>query len=202
VLGKTGRGISECTSANIDCLVTPLGKACGTMGAIVSGSKDLIEAIFQFARTYHFTTALPPAIANASLVALKLIAQESWRREKLQQLISFFIKGAAQRGLELISNEATPIKSLAMGSNETTLQIQNSLLQKGFYVSAIRPPTVPDGKTCLRISLNCLHEEAEITALLDELTKLLDFSKLSVPDSVVAREWSDRGNPEIFTGSL
>jgi 8-amino-7-oxononanoate synthase len=173
VLGKNGRGIAECTTQTIDCLVTPLGKAGGTMGAIVSGSKDLIEAIFQFARSYHFTTALPPAMAQASLQSLELIEQETWRREKLNHLIAFFIEESTRRNLILLSTDLTPIKAFRVSSNEAALAIQTRLLQKGFYIGAIRPPTVPEGNTCIRISLNCLHEEAEIIDLLDEVYKII-----------------------------
>lgn len=176
ILGKSGKGICEhqnLTQKDVACLVMPLGKSFGSFGAIVSGSHDMIEAILQFSRTYCFTTALPPAISYATLTSLKIMQQESWRREELHRLINLFVKGAHERGLSLISSDQTPIKSILVGSNSIALEIQKNLLQKGMLVSCIRPPTVPANTSRIRISLNCMHTEAQVTQLLDELHCLL-----------------------------
>jgi 8-amino-7-oxononanoate synthase len=172
VLGQKGRGIREwfnLTQADIPCLITPLGKAFASSGALVSGSHEIIHAISQFARTYLFSTALPPAIASATLVSLDLVEQETWRREKLQELIEYFMTQAESRGLPIISKQLTPIKSVIIGDASATLQIQQNLLERGFYVSCIRPPTVPEGTSRIKISLNCQHTPEEISNLLDQL---------------------------------
>jgi 8-amino-7-oxononanoate synthase len=172
VLGKQCRGIIEyynLPSGAIDCLVTPLGKACGGIGAIVSGSKEWIESIFQFSRTYHYATALPPAMAMANLQALRVLQNEKWRREKLDELVDYFTAQVKVRGLSLIHEDKTPIKVFSVQDNVSALRMQQELLDKGFYVSCIRPPTVPDLAARLRISLNCFHEENQIDQLLDEL---------------------------------
>lgn len=176
VLGKTGKGICESqnlTQYDVACLVTPLGKALGSFGAIVSGSEDIIEHILQFARTYYFTTSLPPAVSHATLASLKIMQEESWRRETLHHLINIFIKGANERGFRLVSSDQTPIKSILVESNTKAIEIQRKLLEKNIFVSCIRPPTVPNNASRIRISLNCLHTEAQITQLLDELSTLL-----------------------------
>ncbi len=170
VIGDQGKGICYHQQNNvdmIDCLVTPLGKAFGSMGALVSGKHELIEAILQFARTYMYSTALPPAMVVATLAALKIIQQENWRREKLQHLIQYFIQQASLRQLRLVAHDLTPIKTILVGDNRKTLMLQEKLKQRGFFISCIRPPTVPKGSTRIRISLTCEHSEENIQQLLD-----------------------------------
>jgi 8-amino-7-oxononanoate synthase len=172
VLGDQGKGICEyyhLSQHEIPCLITPLGKSLGSFGAIVSGRTEIIDALLQLARTYRYSTALPPAICYATLAALKIIRNESWRRKKLQALIRFFIKEAVQREFILTSLDETPIKSILVGSNQITVEIQKNLIRKGFLVSCIRPPTVPKNGARIRISLNCMHNEQQIIQLLDRL---------------------------------
>lgn len=169
-----GFGILDTPHLKIDCLVTPLGKAAGSFGAIVSGSNELIEIIMQRARTYRYSTALPPAVCNASIAALKIIQIETWRRAKLLQLINFFIQQATQYALPLLSTDRTPIKSIIIGSNQTALALKNWLLEKGFFVACIRPPTVPAGQTCLRISINYHHQEQQLARLLEHIKFYLE----------------------------
>lgn len=170
VLGREGRGISEyysLTQEDIPCLVTPFGKAIGGVGAIVSGNETLIQGLRQFSRTYHYTTALPPAVSCAAITAVKVIQQDLYRRERLQHLIQFFIQHAKQSSLQLLSDDLTPIKAICVGDNATALHIQKTLLHYGYFISCIRPPTVPKDTARIRVSLNCLHEEADIIRLLD-----------------------------------
>ena len=179
VLGQQGKGISEHFQLNTDaipCLITPLGKALGGLGAIVSGTQDVIEALVQLARTYRYTTALPAALCHAMLSALKIIEKESWRRQQLQSLVRFFIKECHHRQLVLSSEDETPIKSIVIGSSREALLLQKKLYQHHFFVACIRPPTVPPHTARLRISLNCVHTEQHITQLLD-LIKENAFSK-------------------------
>lgn len=171
VLGENGKGICEhahLSQEEIPCLITPLGKAMGSMGAIVSGNQWLIESLLQFSRTYCYSTALPPAICHATIEAIKIIQNESWRRKKLNDLIHFFIKEAEARKLTLFSKDITPIKSIMIGSNEIAKKMHQTLLQKQLYVACIREPTIPKNMACIRISLCCMHTEAEITYLLDQ----------------------------------
>ncbi len=163
------------SAKEVPCLITPLGKAAGSMGAIVSGSHDLIENLLQFSRLYRYTTALPPAICYATLAALNIIKKENWRREKLHELAKFFNQEAIKRELPLTAYNLSPIKCILVSSNQKTMLIKNKLFQQGFFVSGIRPPTVPFNKARIRISLNCLHHKKHIIALLDQMYELINL---------------------------
>jgi 8-amino-7-oxononanoate synthase len=180
VLGAKGRGICEhfnLSQTTIPCLITPLGKAFASMGAIVSGSNELIEALLQFAKPYRYSTAIPAAICDATFTAMQIMRMESWRIEQLNARIQFFIKEALARELSLTSLDLTPIKSIIVKSNNAALSLQSHLKDAGFLVSCIRPPTVPAHQAMMRISLNCEHTETQIISLLDEIMTHANFSK-------------------------
>lgn len=170
VLGERGAG---CVAAlgvqqRVPVLVGTLGKAFGTFGAFVAGSEELIETLIQFARPYIYTTALPPAVAAATLASLTRVEQDQWRRDKLQQLIARFRQGAAQKGFVLMDS-ATPIQPLLIGADADALALSQSLRDKGFLISAIRPPTVAEGTARLRITLSAAHENEDIDRLIEAL---------------------------------
>ncbi len=171
VLGQRGAGCSEHFSLDqtqLPVLMGTLGKALGTYGAFVAGSETLIETLIQFSRNYIYTTALPPAVAAATRVSLVLVEEESWRREKLQALISRFRQGALQLGLALMDS-STPIQPIIIGSAEKTLQVSAQLESAGILVGAIRPPTVAEGSARLRITIMAEHSEAQVDRLLSAL---------------------------------
>lgn len=171
VLGSNGAGsVAEAGLGQDDVpvLMATLGKALGVAGAFVAGSADLVEGLFQFARTQIYTTAMPPALAAATRVAVRLAREESWRREKLGHLVSFFRDGAALRGIELAASRS-PIQPVLIGSSETTLRVSAMLESAGFFVPAIRPPTVAEHSARLRITLSAAHDESDVDALLDAL---------------------------------
>lgn len=173
VLGETGGGIVQhfgLTPLEVPILMGTLGKAFGTFGAFVAGSEELIEMLIQKARTYVFTTALPAAAAEATRVSLRLLQQESWRREKLQQLIQRFRRGAEQQGLQLMDS-LTAIQPILLGDSERAVAASDRLLELGFWVSAIRSPTVPAGTARLRITFSANHTETQVDALLEALGK-------------------------------
>lgn len=175
VLGEKGGGCVEhfgLSMADVPILIGTLGKAFGSFGAFVSGSEELIEYLIQKARPYIYTTALPPALAEATRVSLKLVQSEHWRREKLQALIKQFRHGAAELGLQLMDS-ATPIQPLLIGDNAKAQAMSAALLQKGILISAIRPPTVPDGTARLRITFSAEHSETDIECLLNTLEQLI-----------------------------
>jgi 8-amino-7-oxononanoate synthase len=175
VLGKTGRGTLEhfnLTQQDVPIVVCPLGKAFGSYGAIVAGSRTLIEGFIQFARSYIYTTATPPALACAAKMSLQLIMTETWRREKLFHLIKYFQKRVTELNLPIALAD-TPIQSFIVGSAQKAIQLSEKLLDKGFYVTAIRPPSVPRNSSRLRITLSCMHEERDIDAFLYELSECL-----------------------------
>lgn len=171
VLGTNGGGLVEHLNLRMEqvpILMGTLGKAFGTYGAFVAGSDALIETIIQFARSYIYTTALPPAVAVASSVSLKLLQSDHWRREKLKQLIAQFRAGAAQIGLELLNSE-TAIQPILIKDNERVLALGQQLRKRGFMVGAIRPPTVPAGQARIRVTLSAGHTEGQVDALLSAL---------------------------------
>ncbi|EIC23319.1 aminotransferase class I/II-fold pyridoxal phosphate-dependent enzyme [Thiorhodovibrio frisius] len=155
----------------VPILVGTLGKAFGTFGAFVAGSDALIETLIQRARSYIYTTALPPAVAAASLTSLELMQAEPWRRDHLGQLVRYFRQGAAELGLPLMPS-ITPIQPLLAGSSARALDWSRRLEARGLLVPAIRPPTVPQGHARLRISFSASHRIEDIDRLLEALAAL------------------------------
>ncbi|MCB2262446.1 MAG: 8-amino-7-oxononanoate synthase [Candidatus Thiosymbion ectosymbiont of Robbea hypermnestra] len=174
VLGAEGRGsLAHCGLGpeEVPILVGTLGKALGTAGAFVAGSEELIETLIQRARGYIFTTAPPPALAVATRESLGIARRESWRRERLRALIRRFRAGAAELGLPLMDS-ATPIQPLIAGTVEQALAWSRDLEAQGILVSAIRPPTVPEGASRLRITFSAAHGEQDVDRLLEALGRL------------------------------
>ncbi len=152
-------------------LVT-LSKALGGYGSLVVGSEALVEAVLQGARSYLFTTALPPALAAASLVALQIARDDEERRLRLHRRIARFRHGAAQLGVPL-SPSTTPIQPILLGDNARALAVSALLAEQGLLVPAIRPPTVPAGQARLRVTLSAAHDETQIDRLLEGLDAAL-----------------------------
>ena len=175
VVGASGRGSLEacgvCTE-DVPVLVGTLGKAFGTFGAFVAGSDDLIEYLIQRARTYIYTTALPPAVAAATRAAVKVVSEEQWRRDRLNTLINRFRNGARQLAVPLLESHS-PIQGVVLGAPGRALQVSARLYEQGLWVAAIRPPTVPHGTSRLRITLSAAHTEREVDQLLDALAGVL-----------------------------
>ncbi|MFB1489033.1 MULTISPECIES: 8-amino-7-oxononanoate synthase [unclassified Thiocapsa] len=174
VLGREGRGTLDhfrLDAEQVPILMGTLGKAFGTFGAFVAGSDALIETLIQRARSYIYTTATPPAIAEATRTSLALARQEDWRREHLQALISRFRTGANQLDLPL-SESPTPIQPLIAGSSHQALAWTAELETRGILVGAIRPPTVPEGSARLRVCLSAAHTGTMVDRLLDALAAL------------------------------
>lgn len=174
VLGKTGAGLVEQCQLGprqVPLLVGTFGKAFGTSGAFVAGSEIMIETLIQKARTYIYTTALPPAIAAATRVSLQRVQQDDWRRERLKNLVARFQLGAKQLGLTLMPSKSA-IQPIILGDSDKAMQASEFLLQQGLWVSAIRPPTVPQGSARLRITFSASHTEQHIDKLLTALERM------------------------------
>ena len=142
-----------------------------TFGAFVAGSEDLIETLIQSARSYIYTTATPPALAEATLASLAITRREHWRRERLAEWIERFRTGATRIGLNLMDSP-TPIQPILAGSAEQALAWSAALEAAGLLVTAIRPPTVPEGTARLRITLSAAHTADDIDRLLAALARL------------------------------
>ncbi|MEJ2347032.1 MAG: 8-amino-7-oxononanoate synthase [Gammaproteobacteria bacterium] len=174
VLGAGGRGSLEHFGlgvAEVPILMGTLGKALGTFGAFVAGTDELIETLIQAARSYIYTTAPPPAVAEATRASLRLVQTEGWRRERLQALVARFRRGAAELGLALMDSH-TPIQPLLAGGNAEALAMSEGLAEGGILVSAIRPPTVPAGTARLRITFSAAHTDEHVDRLLDALAQV------------------------------
>lgn len=173
VMGEHGKGVLEHFDCNqdVDILVGTLGKAFGTFGAFVAGSHEVIETLIQRARTYIYTTALPPAVAEATRASLSLIREDNGAREQLHARVKQFREGAANLGLELMDS-ITPIQPLVVGDSAKALAMSDALLQRDILVTAIRQPTVPKDTARLRFTFSAAHSEADVKHLLEALAAI------------------------------
>jgi 8-amino-7-oxononanoate synthase len=174
VLGTQGRGsLAHFGLANAQRIVYmgTLGKAAGASGAFVAGSETLIEWLLQRARTYIFTTGSSPIMASALLASLNLIEQGDDRREHLQRLMAQLKGGLADTRWQLMPSP-TAIQPVIIGDNHEALRVAGALYERGLWVPAIRPPTVPKGSARLRVSLTAAHSEAQVKKLVDALREL------------------------------
>ncbi len=176
VRGPEGRG--SVAEANLGCTEVPLqlvtlGKALGGYGAVVVGDESLIQHLSETARPYIYTTALPPAQAAATLVAVRHARRDQWRRDKLLGLIARYRTGAQRHGLDLIDSDS-PIQPLLCGGDASAVAMAAAMESAGYLVPAIRPPSVPEGKARLRVTLSALHLAAEVDALVEALARSRD----------------------------
>ena len=174
VLGETGGGTLEHYSldqSRVPVLMATFGKACGAMGAFVAGPEEVVEAVIQSGRSYIYTTALAPALAVAAKRSLAIVARESWRRERLRDLVRRFSRGAQQLDLPVLASN-TPIQGFLAGSAEAAVKAGDYARSRGVWLNAIRPPTVPKNTERLRITLTAGHSDEQVDRLLDTLAQL------------------------------
>ncbi|MBK6743586.1 MAG: 8-amino-7-oxononanoate synthase [Hydrogenophilales bacterium] len=175
VLGQGGRGVLErfglmeraAQNPSLIYMAT-LGKALGVSGAFVAGAPELIEWLVNKARTYIYTTAMPPALSAAVTASLKVVVAEGWRRERLLEHIACLRNGLVTLPWRLLPSE-TPIQPVQVGSDAAVMALTRELMHRGIFVPAIRPPTVPEGTSRLRISLSAGHTLADVEHLVDAL---------------------------------
>ena len=181
VLGPQGRGclshfaLTGARASPRVLYMTTLGKAAGVAGAFVAGSDAIVEWLLQKTRSYIYATAAPALLASALRASLQLIEHDEWRREHLRQLIKRLRQGLATglRGSSWrLGPSRTPIQPLLIGRNDEALAVMEGLRERGLWVPAIRPPTVPEGTARLRIALSAAHTEADIDQLVQALSEL------------------------------
>ena len=173
VLGKQGRGSLAhfgLDSARI-ILMGTLGKAAGVSGAFVAAERVVIDTLINHARSYVYTTATPPALSVALLQSLQLIAQGDDRRAHLDRLIAKLRRGLSDLPWSLMPSD-TAIQPLLIGDNLQALKLSEGLRERGIWVAAIRPPTVPQGTARLRITLSAAHTEGDVDQLVGALHEL------------------------------
>lgn len=173
VMGASGAGCAAVlTQDDAPILMATLGKALGVAGAFVAGSVALIEGLVQFARTYVYTTAMPPALAAAASAAVEIARTDESCRERLRERIVQFRNGVAERGITLLDSPSA-IQPVLIGASTAAVAAARQLEAAGFYVPAIRPPTVPTGAARLRVTLSAAHAESDVARLLDALAHVL-----------------------------
>ena len=174
-LGANGRGSAEHLGvlSGIDVLIGTLGKSLGSFGAFAAGPAILRDLLVNVARSFIFSCALAPPQVEASRAALRVLASEPERRWRLQSNARYLRSRLAEFGISTEPSQ-TQIVPVLIGENEATMKVCEALLDRGFYAQGIRYPSVPRGTARLRITLMSSHEEAEIDALVDALSKLVD----------------------------
>ena len=174
VLGPQGSGLAR--AAGLDTqrcpvLMLTFGKALGSAGAAILGSTQVIESIINFSRPWIYTTAMPPALAAATTKSVEIARGGDAIRAVLADNIARFRLKAQTAGLVLAASE-TAIQPIFFAENDV-VAISDKLMQLGFYVPAVRPPTVPKGTARLRVSLAANHSGAQIDALVDALARVV-----------------------------
>lgn len=175
VMGAFGRGSVDAAGLTVDDVplrLVTFGKALGGAGAALVGDADLIEHLLQTARPGIYTTALPPAQAAATLAALMIVRSEEGDalRHRLRDNITRFRVGAEARGLSSRSSQ-TAIQPLLVGADAEAIALSAALEQRGYWVAAIRPPTVPEHSARLRITVSAAHASEQIDGVLDALAE-------------------------------
>ena len=177
VLGSEGRGACEqarCTE-KVDIRIGTCGKAMGTFGAFVAGSRALCNTLFNGARSVVFTTALPPPLADTTRRNLAAVRAED-RRVRLWQNVRTVRAFLSGEGID-VSGSAAQIIPLIVGDSDTAVRVSEQLFEAGIWIPAIRPPTVADGTARLRLTVSAAHDDRDLDRL---------FSAIKAKQSVLA----------------
>ena len=161
VIGKKGQGSSSL--ADIDVVMATLGKSIATSGAFVACDNNLADYLINFSRHYIYSTAISPALAWATKKSIEIIQAEHWRREKINELSKLLTEKLSQK-IQLIENSSS-IHAIVIGDETSTLDVCQQLRNKGIWLTAIRPPTVPFNSSRLRVTITASHEVNDINYL-------------------------------------
>ncbi len=173
VLGSEGKGslqAQQVKPSDIDIYMATFGKALGSAGAIICGSKTLIDYLVNFSRSYIYSTAMSPLQAKLTGIAVNLVQKDQWRRDKLNENIDYFKRCLEVNGFANTGSESA-IQPIIIGDNQTTLNLAEALKQRGIWLTAIRPPTVAKGTARLRITLSTALDKADINYLVTQLAQ-------------------------------
>ncbi len=173
VLGENGKGAIEHfgLEKEIDIQMGTLSKAVGVFGAYCCGSEELITYLFNKARSFIYTTGMPPSVAAAVLEAIEIMQTEPQRRRQLWENTHYLREGLKARGFNTL-NSQTPIIPVIIGEAEKAVAFSQRLFAEGIFVQAIRPPTVPQGTARLRVTVMATHSQEEIDRLLAALENI------------------------------
>lgn len=167
VKGLLGEG--SLSQAPLDMVMATFGKAIATSGAFVVCNNDIYEYLVNFSRHYIYSTAMSPAVAWATKASIKLIQKEHWRREKITEL-SHLLSTELNDDIELIKTESS-IHAIVLGSASKTLNTSEKLKENGIWVTAIRPPTVANNSSRLRVTITASHNINDIKYLANSINK-------------------------------
>ncbi|WNC70490.1 8-amino-7-oxononanoate synthase [Thalassotalea psychrophila] len=174
VLGNNGQGTFSQQGiekgSHLIQMIT-FGKALATQGAAVTGSEEFIDYLVNRCRDYIYSTAMPAANALATIASIKLCHSERWRREKISKLTNLF-KSKLDECIEITDSESSIIGILT-GSEESALFCQQQLKNNGFWLTAIRPPTVENGKSRLRVTITSNHNDNDISELANRINEVI-----------------------------
>ena len=172
VLGPTGAGLAEGqgVAGRVDVTISTAGKALGSLGGVVTGDRVVIDTLINSARSFIYTTALPPQQAAAIEAALDVIESEPQRRQRLSQVVSQTRRMLREAGWA-VAEDPTPIIPLVVGDNESAVALAAKLEARGFLVPAIRPPSVPPGSARLRLSLRSDLTDEDVRGLIAAIGK-------------------------------
>ncbi|MEK6646510.1 MAG: 8-amino-7-oxononanoate synthase [Candidatus Firestonebacteria bacterium] len=173
VLGKNGKGALEyfgIDEKSVDVVMGTLSKAIGSLGGFVAGSFELIDYLRNKARSFIYTTALPAGVCGAAIAGIEMIEKEKKLNEKLWNNTKYLLGKLKEHKLNTLDSE-TPIIPILIGDTEKTLDIAKELFENGIFVPAIRPPTVPNGTSRLRISLTSGHTKEHLDKLIEMLKR-------------------------------
>lgn len=169
VIGEQGQGSSSC--GDIDIVMGTFGKALATSGAFIACDDSLYDYLVNFSRHYIYSTAISPAIAWATIESINLTIKEQWRRDKIQQLTEHLVT-QLDSTIKIVPSNSS-INALVLGDEQTTLSVGQKLRNKGIWLTAIRPPTVPVNSSRLRVTITSSHKEKDINYLVECLHEVL-----------------------------
>lgn len=175
VLGEEGRGswfAQGLKPADLYCYMANFGKALGVGGAFLAGSKTVMDYLEQFGRHYIYSTALSPTLCVAISKSIELVQTEQWRRDKLYDNIALFQQRAAVAGIPCLAATGA-IQAVMLGDSEQAVAVSQQLRERGIWLTAIRPPTVPPGTARLRVTLSASQQPADIEYLIQMLQQAL-----------------------------
>jgi 7-keto-8-aminopelargonate synthetase-like enzyme len=169
LFGKTGSGMVEemGLSEQVDFIMGTFSKALGSFGAYLAASQSAIDYLVNTARSFIYSTALPPAVIAMNIESINLVHDEPDRRTMTLQNAEFF--RTAIRNLGFTIKGDTQIVPVVLGDNHKTLAAAKKLQEKGYWVTPVRPPTVPPGQACLRFSITCAHDRSTLEKVIHDL---------------------------------
>jgi 8-amino-7-oxononanoate synthase len=170
VIGDNGQG-SASINNNIDIVMATFGKAVATSGAFIACNEALHDYLINFARHYIYSTAMSPAIAWATNKSIEIIKNDHWRREKIAELSALF-SSTLNQNIKLIPTSSS-IHAIVIGDEKKALEITERLKAKGIWLTAIRPPTVPNGTSRLRVTICASHKVSDIKYLTESINKVI-----------------------------